>query len=91
MAEDALPAGIHMAKEDDPIRIETDDALTREIAEFHPERDTEALRSGSGANNTLKGTKDRAWEESKYHLPEGMTLLEFLLGKRKGKRPKRGK
>lgn len=80
-----------MAKEDKPLRIEKDDALTREIAEFHPERDTEALRSGTNANNTLKGTRDKAWEESGYHLPEGMTLLEYFLGKRKGKRPKRGK
>lgn len=80
-----------MAKEDDPIRIEKDDDLTREIAEFHPERDTEAVRSGTKANNTLKGTKDKAWEESKYHLPEGMTLLEFLTRGKKRERPKRQK
>ncbi|MBI5019083.1 hypothetical protein HZB58_02325 [Candidatus Gottesmanbacteria bacterium] len=80
-----------MANEDEPIHIEKDDDLTREIAEFHHERDTEAVRSGTKANNTLKGTRDKAWEESKYQLPDGMTLLEFLTRKRKRERPKRQK
>lgn len=80
-----------MANEDEPIRIEKDDELTREIAEFHPERDTEAVRSGTNANNTLKGTKDKAWEESRYNLPDGMTLLEFLTRRRKRERPKRSR
>jgi len=80
-----------MANEDDPIRIEKDDDLTREIAEFHEERDRAALRSGTKENDTLKGTRDRAWEDSKYQLPEGMTLLEFLQRRRNRERPKRKK
>ena len=82
---------LRMAKEDEPIRIEHDDDLSRAISEFHEERDGAALRSGTNENNTLTGTRDKAWEESRYQLPEGMTLLQFLLRRRKKDKPKRGK
>jgi len=55
-----------MAKEDEPIRIEHDDDLSRAISEFHEVRDGAALRSGTNENNTLTGTRDKAWEESRY-------------------------
>lgn len=80
-----------MATEDNPIHVENDDELTRHIAEFHVERDRAALVSGTKENDTLKGTQDKAWEESKYHLPEGVTLLEFFRRRRTRERPKRGK
>lgn len=57
---------LRMAKEDEPIRIEHDDDLSRAISEFHEVRDGAALRSGTNENNTLTGTRDKAWEESRY-------------------------
>lgn len=69
---------------------DSDDDIGRLIQEFHEERDTAALRSGTHENDILTGRRDRAWEESGWHLPEGMTLTEFFRRRREERRrPKR--
>lgn len=74
------------------LTISIDTHTHEKIAEFHPERDTRVLQSGSKEHGTMTGNSDRAWRESKYRIPEGMTLLEYFLGsraKKKGSAKKR--
>lgn len=74
-----------MAKEDKKIiRItQMTDTERRLIQEFHEERDLEVLDGDSDAGSLLRGTRDRAWRETRYQLPEGKSLLDLFGGERR--------